>query len=435
VLYVLDEPSIGLHPRDQGRLLATLAELRDLGNTILVVEHDRATIEAADHVVDIGPGAGTRGGRIVAAGTPAQVARTPGSPTGAYLSGERRIEVPARRRSPGGALVLRGCRRHNLAGIDVSFPLGVLTAVTGVSGSGKSTLVGELLVPAVESKLAGRDERPEGLGGLSGASPVHRLLVIDQSPLGRSPTSNAATYSGAFDEIRTLFASTPEARVRGFGPGRFSVNVPGGRCEACQGRGVEIVEMHFLSDVELPCEECGGRRFNRPTLSVTWKGKTIADVLDLEVGQALELFESQPRIHRRLAMLGEVGLGYLKLGQPATTLSGGEAQRVKLSAELGRTGAGSALVVLDEPTTGLHFVDVARLLSVLQRLVEQGNSVVVIEHNMDVVKSADWVIDLGPEGGEGGGRLVVAGTPEQVARTRASRTGVVLKTVLAEGRA
>jgi len=435
VLYVLDEPSIGLHPRDQGRLLATLAELRDLGNTILVVEHDRATIEAADHVVDIGPGAGTRGGRIVAAGTPAQVARTPGSPTGAYLSGERRIEVPARRRSPGGALVLRGCRRHNLAGIDVSFPLGVLTAVTGVSGSGKSTLVGELLVPAVESKLAGRDEKPEGLGGLSGASPVHRLLVIDQSPLGRSPTSNAATYSGAFDEIRTLFASTPEARVRGFGPGRFSVNVPGGRCEACQGRGVEIVEMHFLSDVELPCEECGGRRFNRPTLSVTWKGKTIADVLDLEVGQALELFESQPRIHRRLAMLGEVGLGYLKLGQPATTLSGGEAQRVKLSAELGRTGAGSALVVLDEPTTGLHFVDVARLLSVLQRLVEQGNSVVVIEHNMDVVKSADWVIDLGPEGGEGGGRLVVAGTPEQVARTRASRTGVVLKTVLAEGRA
>jgi len=363
------------------------------------------------------------------------VARTPGSPTGAYLSGERRIEVPARRRSPGGALVLRGCRRHNLAGIDVSFPLGVLTAVTGVSGSGKSTLVGELLVPAVESKLAGRDEKPEGLGGLSGASPVHRLLVIDQSPLGRSPTSNAATYSGAFDEIRTLFASTPEARVRGFGPGRFSVNVPGGRCEACQGRGVEIVEMHFLSDVELPCEECGGRRFNRPTLSVTWKGKTIADVLDLEVGQALELFESQPRIHRRLAMLGEVGLGYLKLGQPATTLSGGEAQRVKLSAELGRTGAGSALVVLDEPTTGLHFVDVARLLSVLQRLVEQGNSVVVIEHNMDVVKSADWVIDLGPEGGEGGGRLVVAGTPEQVARTRASRTGVVLKTVLAEGRA
>jgi excinuclease ABC subunit A len=315
----------------------------------------------------------------------------------------------------------------------VRFPLGVLTAVTGVSGSGKSTLVTDLLVPAVEARLARRSELPAGLGGISGSSPLHRLLLIDQSPLGRSPTSNAATYSGAFDEIRSLFASTPEARLRGFGPGRFSVNVPGGRCEACQGRGVEVIEMHFLSDVELPCEACGGRRFNQQTLAVAWKGKTIADVLDLEVDQALELFAAQPRIHRKLAMLGDVGLGYLKLGQPATTLSGGEAQRVKLSAELGRTGAGSALVVLDEPTTGLHFEDVARLLTVLQRLVEQGNTVVVIEHNMDVVKCADWVIDLGPEGGEGGGRLVVAGTPEQVARTRGSRTGAVLKTVLAEG--
>ena len=434
VLYVLDEPSIGLHPRDQGRLLATLAELRDLGNTILVVEHDRATIEAADHVVDIGPGAGAHGGRVVAAGTPAQVARAPDSPTGRFLSGARRIELPSARRERSGALVLRGCSRHNLASVDVPVPLGVLTAVTGVSGSGKSTLVGELLVPAVEAKLAGRSELPAGLKGLSGAGALRRLLVIDQSPLGRSPSSNAATYSGAFDEIRTLFASTPEARVRGFGPGRFSVNVPGGRCEACQGRGVELIEMHFLSDVELPCEACGGRRFNSQTLQVTWKGKTIADVLELEVEQALELFAARPRIQRKLAMLSDVGLGYLKLGQPATTLSGGEAQRVKLSAELGRTGAGDALVVLDEPTTGLHFEDVARLLAVLQRLVEQGNSVVVIEHNMDVVKSADWVIDLGPEGGEGGGRLVAAGTPEQLARAPGSHTGAALKAALAEAR-
>jgi excinuclease ABC subunit A len=435
VLYVLDEPSIGLHPRDQDRLLATLRELRDLGNTILVVEHDTATIEAADHVIDMGPGAGSRGGRVVASGTPARLARARNSPTGRFLSGRRRIPVPERRRDASEALVLRDAHLHNLQRLDVRIPLGVLTAVTGVSGSGKSTLVSDLLVPAVEARLDGRRDLPAGLGGLAGAGPVQRLLVIDQAPLGRSPSSNAATYSGAFDDIRTLFAGTPEARMRGFPAGRFSVNVPGGRCDACQGRGVEVVEMHFLSDVELPCEACGGRRYDRATLEVRWKGHSIADVLDLEVAAARELFAPHARIARRLALLDDVGLGYLKLGQPATTLSGGEAQRVKLAAELGRPGTGRALIVLDEPTTGLHLEDVARLVGVLQRMVDQGNTVVVIEHNMDVVKSADHVIDLGPEGGAGGGRLVAEGRPEDVARVRASHTARFLACALEAGRA
>jgi excinuclease ABC subunit A len=435
VLYVLDEPSIGLHPRDQDQLLDTLRELRDLGNTIVVVEHDQATIEAADHVLDIGPGAGTRGGRVVAAGTPAHVRRARGSITGQYLSGRRRIPVPATRREPAGRLDVRDAHLHNLQHLDLGVPLGVLTAVTGVSGSGKSTLVSDLLVPAVQARLDGRRAAPAGLGGLAGAAPIERLLVIDQSPLGRSPSSNAATYSGAFDDIRALFAGTPEARMRGFAAGRFSVNVAAGRCEACQGRGVEVVEMHFLSDVELPCESCRGRRYNRATLEVRWKGRSIADVLETEIGAARELFSAHARIEHRLALLEDVGLGYLKLGQPATTLSGGEAQRVKLAAELGRPGTGRALIVLDEPTTGLHFEDVARLVGVLQRMVEQGNTVVVIEHNMDVVKNADWVIDLGPEGGREGGRLVAAGTPEAVAKARGSHTGRYLRAALGAARA
>jgi excinuclease ABC subunit A len=342
--------------------------------------------------------------------------------------------VPKTRRTSSDALVLRDARLHNLQHLDARFPLGILTAVTGVSGSGKSSLVTDLLVPAVQARLDGRRAQPAGLGGLVGAAPLDRLLVIDQAPLGRSPSSNAATYCGAFDDIRALYAGTPEARMRGFPAGRFSVNVTGGRCDACQGRGVEVVEMHFLSDVELPCETCRGRRYNRATLEVRWKGHNIADVLDLEIGAARELFATHARIARRLELLEEVGLGYLKLGQPATTLSGGEAQRVKLAAELGRPGTGRALIVLDEPTTGLHFEDVARLVGVLQRMVDQGNTVVVIEHNMDVVKSADWVIDLGPEGGAGGGRLVAEGTPEAVARVRASHTGRYLASAL-DGRA
>jgi len=423
VLYVLDEPSIGLHPRDQSRLISTLTDLRDLGNTIVVVEHDSQTIEAADHVIDLGPGAGRHGGRVVAAGTPAQIRAEPASLTGGFLSGRLATPTPEQRRTPRGQLVLRGASLHNLKGIDVSFPLGVLTVVTGVSGSGKSSLVAGLLVPAVGVALGGEGREPEGFSGLSGVRAIDKLLVIDQSPLGRSPHSNPATTTGAFGEIRNLFASTPEARMRGFGPGRFSTNVPGGRCETCQGRGVELVEMHFLSDVEIPCDDCNGRRYARDTLEVRWKGHSIADVLDMDVDTALEEFASHRRIERKLSFLSEVGLGYLRLGQSATTLSGGEAQRVKLASELSRPDTGRSLVVLDEPTTGLHASDVARLVAVLQRMVEQGNTVVVIEHNLDVIRSADWLIDLGPEGGAAGGTVVAEGTPEQVARCAASHTG------------
>jgi len=435
VLYVLDEPSIGLHPRDQAQLLDTLAELRDLGNTIVVVEHDQQTIEAADHVIDLGPGAGHHGGRVMAAGPPDKIAKNRKSLTGQYLSGRRGVKLPATRQEPKRWLELRGAKLHNLKNLSVRFGVGALTVVTGVSGSGKSTLVADQLVPAVRARLARERKLPGRLGGLKGVEAIDKLLLIDQSPLGRSPSSNAATYCGAFDEIRALFAGTPEARMRGFQAGRFSVNVAGGRCETCGGKGVELIEMHFLSDVALPCDACNGRRYNRATLEVRWKGLSIADVLELEVDQALEVFGAHKGIRRRLALLSEVGLGYLKLGQPATTLSGGEAQRVKLAAELGRPGSGRSLIVLDEPTTGLHFEDVARLVSVLQRMVDQGNTVVVIEHNMDVIKSADRIIDLGPEGGQGGGRLVAEGTPEQVARARGSHTGRFLKPALARARA
>jgi excinuclease ABC subunit A len=435
VLYVLDEPSIGLHARDQAQLLETLAELRDLGNTIAIVEHDQQTIEAADHVIDLGPGAGHHGGRVVAAGSPEQIAKHRRSLTGKFLSGRRKVKLPAQRRTPRRWVQLNSATLHNLKDVSVRFGVGVLTVVTGVSGSGKSTLVADLLVPGVRAALEHSRTKPKGLGGLKGVEALDKLLVIDQAPLGRSPSSNAATYSGAFDEIRALFAGTPEARMRGFQAGRFSANVAGGRCEACSGRGVELIEMHFLSDVSLPCDVCNGRRYNRATLEVRWKGLSIADVLELEVGQAMEVFGAHRGISRKLALLSDVGLGYLKLGQPATTLSGGEAQRVKLAAELGRPGTGRSLIVLDEPTTGLHFEDVARLLTVLQRMVDQGNTVVVIEHNMDVIKSADRIVDLGPEGGDGGGRIVAEGTPAQVARVRASHTGRFLKPVLARARA
>ncbi|GJM20297.1 MAG: UvrABC system protein A [Planctomycetota bacterium] len=434
VLYVLDEPSIGLHPRDQGRLLATLDELRDLGNTILVVEHDEQTIRAADHVIDIGPGAGRHGGRVVAAGTPRELERSKSSLTGAYLSGRKAVDVPEERREGRGEIRLEGCTLHNLQGFDVGFAEGQLHVVSGVSGSGKSSLVTGLLVPALQRRLEGEKGVPAGLEALKGAQNIEKLLVIDQSPLGRSPHSNAATASGAFGDIRGLFASTPEARMRGFGPGRFSSNVPGGRCEACGGRGVEVVEMHFLSDVQVICEACNGRRFERSTLEVRWKGHSIADVLAMEVDEALEVFGSHRRIARKLSFLSEVGLGYLKLGQPATTLSGGEAQRVKLASELSRPGSGRSLIVLDEPTTGLHADDVARLVRVLHTMVDKGNTLVVIEHNLDVIKSADRLVDLGPEGGTGGGQILAQGTPEDVLLVKASHTGQALRSVLATPR-
>ncbi len=435
VLYVLDEPSIGLHPRDNQRLIATLERLRDLGNTVLVVEHDEETIRVADHVVDVGPGAGEHGGRIVHSGPvtgPDGIEANSESITGQYLSGRRNIPVPAHRRpGTGQALTVVGAREHNLADITVAFPLGCLVAVTGVSGSGKSTLVNDILLRALAQQVQRRRAVPGLHRSIEGTEAVDKVVEVDQAPIGRTPRSNPATYTGVFDHIRKLFAETPEAKVRGYLPGRFSFNVKGGRCEACAGDGTLRIEMHFLPDVYVPCEVCKGSRYNRDTLEVTFRGKSIADVLDLSCEEALEFFAHQPAIARHLQTLVDVGLGYIRLGQPATTLSGGEAQRVKLASELSRRSTGHTLYVLDEPTTGLHFDDVRRLLEVLDRLVDQGNTVVVIEHNLDVVKSADWIVDLGPEGGDRGGRVVATGTPEDVAAHPDSYTGAVLAPVLA----
>jgi excinuclease ABC subunit A len=428
VLYVLDEPSIGLHQRDNRKLLATLARLRDLGNTVVVVEHDEETIRMADYVVDLGPGAGELGGRVIFQGKPGELAGNGhGSLTGAYLSGERTIDRPAQRRSPvKGEIVVRGARENNLRGLDVRIPLGVLVAVTGVSGSGKSTLVNDILYRSLARQLYRAADEPGAHDRIEGTELIDKVIEIDQSPIGRTPRSNPATYTGLFTFIRELFAMVPEARTRGFKPGRFSFNVKGGRCEACQGDGVIAIEMHFLPNVYVTCEQCKGQRYNRETLEIKYRGKSIADVLDLTVDQALPVLENFPPIANKLRTLQSVGLGYIELGQSATTLSGGEAQRVKLSRELSKRGTGRTLYILDEPTTGLHFEDVRKLLDVLNRLVDQGNTVLVIEHNLDVVKSADWIIDLGPEGGDGGGRIVAQGTPEDVARAKASHTGQFL---------
>jgi excinuclease ABC subunit A len=423
VMYVLDEPSIGLHQRDNEKLIATLDRLRDLGNTVIVVEHDEGTMLAADHLVDLGPGAGEHGGHVIAAGTPAEVAKNAASLTGQYLSGKRRIELPEERRQPSGALRVRGAREHNLKGIDVAIPLGVFCCVTGVSGSGKSTLVNETLHHSVANRLHQAKLRPGAHEGIDGLSQIDKIINIDQSPIGRTPRSNPATYTGVFDHIRQLFAQTQESRARGYKPGRFSFNVKGGRCEVCRGDGQIKIEMHFLPDVYVPCEQCHGKRYNRETLEVRFKGKNIGDVLEMSVEEAVVFFENVPKIARRLRTLHDVGLDYIRLGQAATTLSGGEAQRVKLATELSKVATGNTLYILDEPTTGLHFADVQRLLDVLGRLVDAGNSVVVIEHNLDVIKTADRLIDLGPEGGEEGGEVVATGTPEEVAAVEGSYTG------------
>jgi excinuclease ABC subunit A len=432
VLYVLDEPSIGLHQRDNRALLNTLARLRDLGNTVLVVEHDEETIRTADFVVDLGPGAGEHGGHVIFQGTPEQLlAGGHGSLTAAYLRNERSIQTPRARRTPSrGHIVIKGARENNLKDIDISIPLGVLTTVTGVSGSGKSTLVNEILYRALARELYRAGDEPGAHTAIEGIQHLDKVIQIDQSPIGRTPRSNPATYTGLFTFIRELFAMLPDAKARGFKPGRFSFNVKGGRCEACQGDGVIAIEMHFLPDVYVTCEQCKGRRYNRETLEIRYRGKSIADVLDLTVDQALPLLENFPPIAVKLRTLQDVGLGYIELGQSATTLSGGEAQRVKLAKELSRRGTGTTLYILDEPTTGLHFADTHKLLDVLNKLVDQGNTVVIIEHNLDVIKSADHVIDLGPEGGAGGGRIVAQGTPEDVARSRDSYTGQFLAEIL-----
>lgn len=431
VLYILDEPSIGLHQRDNDKLLATLQRLRDLGNSLIVVEHDEDTMRAADYLIDIGPGAGVHGGQVVAAGTPAEVMANPDSLTGQYLSGKKKIEVPAVRR-PGNGKVLKviGAAENNLRHIDVEFPLGTFTVVTGVSGSGKSSLVNEVLFKRLGAELMRMKVRPGKCDRMEGLEYLDKVVNIDQSPIGRTPRSNPATYTGLFNDIRDLFASTQEAKSRGYGQGRFSFNVRGGRCEACSGDGLLKIEMHFLPDIFVPCEVCKGRRYNRETLEVCYKGKNIADVLDMTVDEALEFFSALPKLKKRLQTLQDVGLGYVKLGQPSTELSGGEAQRVKLATELSKQATGKTIYILDEPTTGLHSDDVRKLLEVLQRLVDAGNTVVVIEHNLDVIKCADHLIDLGPEGGDGGGTIVCTGTPEEVAACPASFTGQYLKRML-----
>jgi excinuclease ABC subunit A len=430
---VLDEPSLGLHQRDNDRLLATLVRLRDLGNTLIVVEHDEDTIRAADHIVDIGPGAGVHGGRIVAEGSLADLLAAEDSLTGAYLSGRRSIPTPAERRG-GGSRCLSLCHatRNNLRDISVDIPLGRLVCVTGVSGSGKSTLVNELLHPALEHRLGLKVPFPSGLEDLRGVQAIDKVIVIDQSPIGRTPRSNPATYTGAFDPIRQVFAATVEAKARGYQVGQFSFNVKGGRCEACGGQGVNVIEMNFLPDVYVQCEVCKGARYNRETLQVTYRGHTIAEVLEMTVEQAAEVFSAIPQAADRLRTLVDVGLGYIKLGQSAPTLSGGEAQRVKLATELSRRATGKTLYLIDEPTTGLSFYDVHKLMDVIQRLVDKGNSILVIEHNLDVIRCADWIIDLGPEGGDKGGELVACATPEELADHPTSHTGRYLRQVLAQ---
>jgi excinuclease ABC subunit A len=433
VLYILDEPSIGLHQRDNARLLATLEQLRDLGNTVIVVEHDEETMRAADHVIDLGPGAGKHGGEVIATGTIDQIMRNPASITGKFLSGEVAIETPRVRRAsqPHRTVRIEGAREHNLRNLDVEIPLGLFVAVTGVSGSGKSTLIENILHRAMARHFYRARVIPGAHTRIRGLEHIDKVIDIDQSPIGRTPRSNPATYTGLFTPIRELFAELPEAKIRGYGPGRFSFNVKGGRCEACQGDGLVKIEMHFLPDVYVPCEVCKGKRYNRETLEVRFRGLSISDVLEQTVDDALDFFQNQPRIHQKLQTLADVGLGYIHLGQSATTLSGGEAQRVKLATELSKRDTGRTFYILDEPTTGLHFEDVRVLLDVLHRLVDRGNTVLVIEHNLDVIKTADWIIDLGPEGGTRGGTVVAAGTPEHVASVPTSHTGHFLEPLLA----
>ncbi|HCX92512.1 MAG TPA: excinuclease ABC subunit A, partial [Lachnospiraceae bacterium] len=430
VCYILDEPSIGLHQRDNDKLLKTLLKLRDLGNTLIVVEHDEDTMLAADHIVDIGPGAGAFGGEVVAQGTAQEIMQNEDSLTGAYLSGRKQIAIPSKRRKPAGWVEVRGAAENNLKNVNVKFPVGVMTCVTGVSGSGKSSLVNEVLYKSLAKQLNRARCIPGKHKSIKGLEQLDKVIDIDQSPIGRTPRSNPATYTGVFDMIRDLFASTPDAKAKGYKKGRFSFNVKGGRCEACGGDGIVKIEMNFLPDIYVPCEVCEGKRYNRETLDVKYKGKSIFDVLDMTVDEALPFFEAIPSIRRKIETLHDVGLSYVKLGQPSTTLSGGEAQRIKLATELSRRSTGKTVYILDEPTTGLHFADVDRLISILHRLAESGNTVIVIEHNLDVIKTADYIIDLGPEGGDKGGTVIATGTPEKVADNPNSYTGVYIKKML-----
>ena len=430
VAYILDEPSIGLHQRDNDKLLGALMHLKNLGNTLIVVEHDEDTMKAADFLVDIGPGAGEHGGKVVACGTPEEVMNNPDSITGAYLSGKLKIPVPEARRKPSGWLTVKGAAQNNLKNIDVKFPLGIMTVVTGVSGSGKSSLVNEILYKSLAKNLNRAHVIPGKHKKILGMDQLDKVIAIDQSPIGRTPRSNPATYTGVFDLIRDLFASTQDAKMHGYTKGRFSFNVKGGRCEACSGDGIIKIEMHFLPDVYVPCEVCGGKRYNRETLDVKYKGKSIFDVLDMTVEEAMVFFENVPSIYRKIATLNEVGLSYIKLGQPSTTLSGGEAQRVKLATELSRKSTGKTIYILDEPTTGLHFADVHKLVEILRKLSDGGNTVIVIEHNLDVIKTADYIIDIGPEGGDRGGTVIATGTPEEIVQCDQSYTGKFLKKYL-----